>query len=138
MKKTLISTLTGLGLLAGSAGFASDPGSDAALLKALPSSKQTLLAGILQSQAKAPETPISAKFEIDGKGQLALSVYTAEKGLGVDAEHNVLKELIGAPGEKWTPEVEVFKDVPHVSRSAQHQCRTGIYCFRSSVSRDSF
>ena len=38
----------------------------------------------------------------------------------MDAEHNVLKELIGSPvAEKWSPEVEVFKDVPHVSRSAQ-------------------
>lgn len=56
---------------------------------------------------------------MDDKGQLVLSVYTAEKGLAVDAEHNVLKELIGAPAEKWAPEVEVFKDVPHVSRSSQ-------------------
>jgi uncharacterized membrane protein YkoI len=119
VKRTLISTLTGLGLLAGSAGFASDSGSEATLLKALPSSKQTLLAGIQQSQAKAPETAISAKFEMDDKGSLSLSVYTAEKGLAVDAEHNVLKELSGGPAEKWTPEVEVFKDVPHVSRSAQ-------------------
>lgn len=119
MKKTLIPTLAGLALLAGSPGIAADTASDAALVKALLSSKQTLLAGIQHSQAKSPETAISAKFEIDGKGQLALSVYTAEKGLGVDAEHNVLKELIGAPGEKWAPEVEVFKDVPHVSRSAQ-------------------
>lgn len=119
MKKTAMATLTGCGLLVAGSMFASDAGSDAALLKALPSSKQTLLTGIQQSQAKAPETAISAKFEMDDKGQLSLSVYTAEKGLGVDAEHNLLKELSGGPAEKWTPEAEVFKDVPHVSRSAQ-------------------
>jgi hypothetical protein len=38
----------------------------------------------------------------------------------VDAEHNVLKELSGSPeGAKWKPEVEVFKDVPHVSRASE-------------------
>jgi hypothetical protein len=53
-------------------------------------------------------------------GKLSLSVYTAEKGLAVPAEQNVLQELSGSPeGDKWTPETEVFKDVPHVARSAQ-------------------
>jgi len=89
------------------------------LLSLLPKSKHTLADGIKQAAAKAPETAISAKFEIHN-GHFALSVYTAEKGLAVDAEHNVLKELIGSPtSSKWTPEVEVFEDVPHVSRSAQ-------------------
>jgi hypothetical protein len=93
--------------------------SHAKVLESLPQSKLTLSQGIQQAAAKAPEAAISAKFEIHD-GALALSVYTAEKGLNGDAEHNVLKELIGSPaGEKWTPEVEVFKDVPHVSRSAQ-------------------
>jgi len=119
VEKTLVVTLAGFGLLVAGGGLASDVGSDVALLKLLPSSKQTLLTGIQQSQGKAPETPISAKFEIDDKGSLSLSVYTAEKGLAVDAEHNVLKELSGGPAEKWTPEIEVFKDVPHVSRAAQ-------------------
>ena len=92
----------------------------AALLKALPKSKQTLADGIRLGAAKAPETAISAKFEFDDKGKLSLSVYTAEKGLTTDAEHNVLKEMSGNPeGEKWAPETEVFKDVEHVSRSAQ-------------------
>jgi len=119
MRKTLSSTLAGFVLLVVVASVAAGAGSDADLLKALPTSKQTLAAGIQQAQAKPPETAISAKFEIDHDGKLALSVYTAEKGLAVDAEHNVLKELIGSPAETWKPEVEVFTDVPHVSRSAQ-------------------
>jgi hypothetical protein len=95
-------------------------GSDATLLKELSSSKQTLLAGIQQSQAKVPAVAISAKFEMDDNGHLSLSVYTADKGLAVDAEHNVLKELSGSPaGDKWSPEAETFGDVEHVSRASQ-------------------
>jgi hypothetical protein len=90
----------------------------AKVIESLPQSKLTLSQGIEQA-AKGDEAAISAKFEIH-EGSLALSVYTAEKGLNGDAEHNVLKELIGSPSEeKWAPQVEVFKDVPHVSRSAQ-------------------
>ena len=101
-------------------GAASDAGSDAQLLKALAASRHSLADGIRQAQASPPETAISAKFEMDDNGQLALSVYTAEKGLVVDAEHNVLKEIIGSPVEDtWSPKTEVFTDVPHVSRSAQ-------------------
>ena len=89
------------------------------LIRALPMTKQTLAAGIKQAATKAPEVAISAKFELED-GKLSLSVYTAEKGLGADAEHNVLKELAGSPAaDAWKPEVEVFKDVPHVSRASQ-------------------
>jgi hypothetical protein len=89
------------------------------LLKELSKSKLTLAAGIKQAAAKAPEVAISAKFELE-EGKLSLSVYTAGKGLGADAEHNVLKELAGSPeADKWKPETEVFKDVPHVSRASQ-------------------
>jgi hypothetical protein len=92
---------------------------NAKVIESLPQTKLTLAQGIQQATVKAPEAAISAKFEIHD-GSLALSVYTAEKGLNGDAEHNVLKELIGSPaGDKWTPEVEVFKDVAHVARSAQ-------------------
>src|SRR5262249_32657396 len=62
------------------------------LLQALPSSKHKLSEGIKQAASKAPEAAISAKFELE-EGKLSLSVYTAEKGLDTDAEHNVLKEL---------------------------------------------
>jgi hypothetical protein len=89
------------------------------LLQALPRSKQTLADGIKQAAAKRPEVAISAKFELE-EGKLSLSVYTAEKGLNADAEHNVLKELAGSPtGAAWKPETEVFKDVPHVSRASE-------------------
>lgn len=96
-------------------------GDNAALLKLIPSSKQTI-AGAIRNTVKSPEVAISAKFELDDKGQLSLSIYTAEKGLGNDAEHNVLKELSGSPEqEEWKPEVEVFKDVEHISRAAGQQ-----------------
>ncbi len=89
------------------------------LLPTLSKSKHTLAAGIKQAAGKAPEVAISAKFELE-EGKLSLSVYTAEKGLGTDAEHNVLKELAGSPeAAEWKPEAEVFKDVPHVSRASQ-------------------
>src|SRR5262249_9486355 len=99
-------------------GAEKDKDDNTELLKALPKSKHTLADGI-QQVAKSPELAISAKFELE-KGKLMLSVYTAEKGLGQDAEHNVLKEHIGdAEVNTWKPEVEVFKDVAHVARSAQ-------------------
>jgi hypothetical protein len=90
-----------------------------ALLDALSKSKHTLADGIQQAAAKSPEAAISAKFELED-GKLSLSVYTVEKGLGVPAERNVLKELAGSPLEaKWSPNAEVFKDVPHVSRASE-------------------
>ena len=88
-----------------------------ALLEALGKSKLTVLDGVRQA-AKGGAVPISAKFELED-GKLSLSVYTAGKGLSVPPEQNVLQELSGSPeGEKWTPSVEVFKDVPHVARSS--------------------
>src|SRR5215510_10367554 len=89
------------------------------LLAVLSQSKLTLVDGIKQAAAKAPETAISAKFELDDHKQLSLSVYTAEKGLETDAEHNTLKELAGSPaGSKWSPAVEVFADAAHLKRAA--------------------
>src|SRR4051812_20435113 len=74
---------------------------NAKLIAALPKSKMTLAQGLEQA-TKGQETPISAKFEMDDKGALSLSVYTAEKGLGTAADHNVLKELSGSPeGAAW-------------------------------------
>jgi len=89
-----------------------------ALLDALGKSKHTLIDGVRQA-AKGGAVPISAKFELED-GKLSLSVYTAEKGLSVPPEQNVLQELSGSPEQdKWEPSVEVFKDVPHVARSSQ-------------------
>ena len=91
------------------------------LLKVLPNSKHSLAEGIRQS-AKSGEVPISAKFELNDEGKLSLSIYTAEKGLTTDAEHNVLKELSGSPeSAQWNPEVEVFKDAEHLKRAAAQQ-----------------
>ena len=94
------------------------PVADEALLKALPGSKHSLLDGI-QQLSKAPATAISAKFELED-GKLSLSVYTAGKGLTVEADHNVLQVYAGSPeAPDWKPEAEVFEDVEHVARSAQ-------------------
>ena len=108
------------GGLAATASWAGDAGDYSALLQALPNSKLTLADGLRQS-TKGTEVPISAKFELNDDKQLALSVYTAEKGLAVDSEHNVLKERGGSPAKAaWTPETEVFKDIPHVTRASAH------------------
>jgi hypothetical protein len=89
-----------------------------ALLDALSKTKLSLVQGMRQA-ANAGGAPISAKFEMED-GKLSLSVYTAGKGLSVPAEKNVLQELSGSPEEaKWEPKTEVFKDVPHVARSAE-------------------
>src|SRR5213595_3186143 len=89
-----------------------------AVAQALGKSKLSLLAGIRQASQGSAKA-ISAKFELED-GKLSLSVYTAEKGLAVPAEKNVLQELSGSPEQdKWTPNVEVFKDVPHVARSSE-------------------
>jgi hypothetical protein len=97
---------------------AEDPKDTRALVESLSKSKLTLLQGVRQA-AKEHGAVISAKFELED-GKLSLSVYTAEKGLSIPAEQNVLEELSGSPeGDKWEPKVEVFKDVEHVARSAE-------------------
>jgi uncharacterized membrane protein YkoI len=107
-----------IGMLASQTSFASDAAEQAALLQALPKSKLTLADGLKQA-TKGAEMPISAKFELDDDKHLSLSIYTAEKGLAVDSERNVLKELSGSPEKApWKAEVEVFKDIPHVARAS--------------------
>ena len=92
----------------------------AKLLAALPNAKVSLNSGLKQA-TKGSEVPISAKYEMDDHGKLSLSIYTAEKGLAVEPEKNVLKELSGSPEQaNWAPETEVFKDVEHVARSSEH------------------
>lgn len=91
-----------------------------ALLQVLSNSKLSLIDGV-QQVSKSTEVPISAKFELGDDKKLSLSVYTAEKGLGQDPEHNVLKEFSGSPEQTpWAPEAEIFKDIPHVSRASEH------------------
>jgi predicted nucleic acid-binding OB-fold protein len=103
-------------LLGSNSARAEDSHDMAPLVQALSKSKLTLLQGV--RQAKDHGVVISAKFELED-GKLSLSVYTAEKGLSTPAEKNVLEELSGSPEEKWEPKVEVFKDVEHISRSAE-------------------
>jgi hypothetical protein len=92
----------------------------AALLKILGNAKLSLADGVRQV-SKGGEAAISAKFELDDNKKLSLSVYTAEKGLAEDPEHNVLKEYSGSPEQTpWAPEAEVFKDLEHVSRASGH------------------
>ena len=113
-------------LLASSLSFAGEEADQAALLQVLPKSKLSLVEGLKQA-TKDAEVPISAKFELDDNKQLSLSVYTAEKGLAVDSEHNVLKELAGSPEKTpWVPEAEVFKDLPHVARASEHLTVTAL------------
>jgi hypothetical protein len=110
---------TMLGLIAAMPVVNADDSKDTkALLEALGKTKHTLIDGVRQA-AKGGAVAISAKFEIED-GKLSLSVYTAEKGLSVPPEQNLLQELSGSPEQdKWQPTVEVFKDVPHVARSSQ-------------------
>ena len=92
----------------------------AALINALPQSKLSLEDGIRQV-SKSGEVAISAKFEFDDNNKLSLSIYTAEKGLATDPEHNVLKEFSGSPDQKpWASQSEVFNDIPHVARASEH------------------
>src|SRR5450755_541735 len=106
---TLAASLLGAGLA--NSALAAESGRDqAALVKVLSQSKLSLMDGLRQA-TKPPEVPISAKFEFDDAGKLSLSIYTAEKGISLDPEKNVLKELSGSPAQdKWSPEIEVFKD----------------------------
>jgi hypothetical protein len=100
--------------------YAAEPAtSQASLVSALSKSKLTLADAIRDAATKGGAV-ISAKFEFDDAGKLSLSVYTAEKGLSVAPEENVLQEVSGSPEQSpWKKEVEVFKDVPHVARAAE-------------------
>jgi hypothetical protein len=112
----LVATMFGL-IVAIPVANAEDSKETQALLDALGKSKHTLIEGV--RQAAKGGVPISAKFELED-GKLSLSVYTAGKGLSVAPEQNVLQELSGSPEqEKWSPTIEVFKDVPHVARSSE-------------------
>jgi hypothetical protein len=90
---------------------------DTETVSRLAQSKHTLVQGIRQA-AKAQGAPISAKFEFED-GKFWLSVYTAKSGIEPDAEHNTLIELKGeANAAAWSPDVEVFEDKKHLTRSA--------------------
>jgi hypothetical protein len=91
----------------------------AALIKALPGAKLTLLQGIDQV-AKGAEVPIEAKYQMV-KYKLMLSIYTSAKGFDTAAEDNSFNEYIGdVTTATWTPKKEVFADLKHIARSAQY------------------
>lgn len=92
-------------------------GGDVETTQRLGEAKHTLVEGIRQAEQK-DGTAISAKFEFED-GKLWLSVYTARAGRTPDAEHNILIELKGEPtASAWKPNVEVFEDKAHLTRSA--------------------
>lgn len=118
----LVSTTLSLAIAMPESSFAKqyDDEETTALLRVLNNSKVGLAQGV-QQITKGEEAAISAKYELDDNKKLSLSVYTAEKGLGADPEHNVLKEFSGSPEKApWAPEAEVFKDIPHVARASAH------------------
>ena len=116
--KTTHALIAIAGLFIATHGFAAGD-DEANLLKTLPASKHTLLAAIQQVSGTG-ETPTAAKFEYED-GDIHLAVYASAKGIKMDAEHNVLKEHKGDPKQAaWKPEIEVFKDVEHVSRASEY------------------
>jgi len=118
MKSMLTVSMCAVVLMSASVSQGETNDDDLALCKEITKAKASLSEGIRQL-AKS-ETPISAKFEMDDKGKLSLSVYTATKGIDVDAEGNVLKEWAGPPdGGRWAPVAETFKDVEHVARASE-------------------
>jgi hypothetical protein len=88
--------LAGAALPAPSALAGRDAAAEAAVVRALPTAKHSLLEGV-RTTATSPAVAISAKFEDEGKG-LILSVYAAGRGVDVDAEMNVLHEIAGLAG----------------------------------------
>lgn len=114
--RTSAALLVLIGALSGLSLTAAEGGEDT-LLARLKESKHTLAGGIAQSE-KENGVAISAKFEMKGD-VLMLSVYTAKAGLAKDSEHNALIELIAdATQDPWKPEIEVFEDKKHLTRSA--------------------
>jgi hypothetical protein len=114
----LVSTFLAIAIPQSSLAKQYDDEETTALLQALNNSKVSMAEGV-QQLTKGGEAAISAKYELDDNKKLSLSVYTAEKGLGADPEHNVLKEFAGSPEKTpWMSEAEVFKDIPHVSHAS--------------------
>jgi len=109
----------GIAALGAGGAWADDAADQAALIKALPGAKHTLLQGIAQV-AKGMEVPTEAKYEMDG-GKLMLTVYTSAKGFDTAAEDNSFNEYGGeATAATWSPQKEVFADLKHIARSAQY------------------
>jgi hypothetical protein len=83
----------------------------------LATSKMTLADAIQQGQRSGPV--IEAKFELDDKSALSVSVYPTGQPLDVDAERNVFQELSGDPAAPFSGSLAVFDDQVHLLRSAR-------------------
>src|SRR4051794_14367485 len=105
MKASLAVSICSIALMSSSLSR-SEARDDLALCQEITKTQASLSEGILK--AAKSEAPISAKFEFDDHGKLSLSVYTAAKGVGIDAESNVLKEWAGSPEGGWSPKAETF------------------------------
>ena len=93
------------------------PPSAADVVARLGQSKTSLLDAIQQAE-RGNGPAISAKFEIED-GKLLLSVYNAKKGMGLEAEYNVLTEMKGdATAAAWQPKLETFEDKEHIARAS--------------------
>jgi hypothetical protein len=87
-------------------------------LSILKQAKGTMLDGLAQAESKYGPA-IEAKYELDDKGKLSLSIYP-NKHIELDAERNEFDELAGdATVAPWSPEFTVFKDEEHLKRSAR-------------------
>jgi hypothetical protein len=83
------------------------------LIEALSRAQVTMPAAL--SLVKPPAVPISAKFELDGRGTLSLSIYIATQGVR-NGNHDFMKELSGNPlAATWSPASETLKDPSDVS-----------------------
>ena len=114
--RNILATSLIASLLKISIGYAAGS-ADTDTVSRLGQTRHSLVQGIRQA-AKTHGAPISAKFEFED-GKFWLSVYTAVSGIEADAEHNRLIELKGEPNAAvWNPNVEVFEDKKHLTRSA--------------------
>lgn len=82
-------------------------------VQALSRAHVTLSAAL--SSVKPPAVPISAKYELDGRGTLSLSISIATHGAR-SGNHDFMKELSGNPlVAAWSPATETLKDMSDVS-----------------------
>ena len=97
------------------------------LLQMLPHSSVSLSEGVRKLIGSSSETVLSAKFELNDKGELMLSVYVAEKGLKTPIAKNVLKEIsTSAEAEKWKAETEVLKDKDDIAAATEQYRLLGL------------
>ncbi len=80
-------------------------------------SKLTLGDGI--GRATRQGVPIAARFELDERQRLLLSVVVAANALESEVENNAFRELSGPPADAWPSRARTLQDPPRVARAAQ-------------------